>query len=99
MEFPAHHASVDRNPVGLLHSVAQLFQGDIRLPGDFGPQPRRIRRQTTGSAAGMGQGRTTAGFPQAAAQPFHKGPAHAKPLGDGPLRELAGLQGGGDPFT
>jgi hypothetical protein len=73
----------------MLHPVAQLFQADIGLPSDFGPQPSLQRGQGAGSPAGMGPGGTTAGSPQATAQPFDKTLAHTEPLGDRPLRQAA----------
>ena len=83
----------------MLHPVAQLFQGDIGLPGDFGPQPSLQRGQGAGSPAGMGQGGTTAGFVQPTAQPLDKTLADTEPLGDGPLRGPARRQRIGNPFT
>jgi hypothetical protein len=99
LEFSAHHAGVDLEAVGLLHPVAQLFQSDIRLSGNFGPQPSFHRCQSAGAAAGMGPGGATAGFPQATAQPFDKALAHTEPLGDGPLRRVASGQRISNPFT
>lgn len=99
LQFAAHHAGADCDAVGLLHPLAQLVQGDIRLPGDFGAQPSRIRGQGAAAATGVGPRGTTAGVSHARTQAFYKTPAHPQSLGDGPLGELAGRQRVGDPFT